>query len=60
MSEVLVVVSKVKKMVKEQGLRTGEGFVEALSKKVEEMIKKAVDKVKQEGKKKTLGAEDLM
>ncbi|MCS7151569.1 MAG: hypothetical protein NZ928_04195 [Endomicrobia bacterium] len=60
MSEILVVVSKVKKLVKEQGLRTGEGFVEALSKKVEEMVKNAVEKVKSEGKKKTLGAEDLM
>lgn len=60
MADVLVVVSKVKKLVKEQGLRTGEGFIEALSKKVEEMVKNAVDKVKQEGKKKTLGAEDLM
>lgn len=60
MADVLVVVSKVKKLVKEQGLRTGEGFIEALSKKVEEMVKQAVDKVKQEGKKKTLGAEDLM
>lgn len=60
MADVLVVVSKVKKIVKEQGLRTGEGFVEALSKKVEEMINQAINKVKQEGKKKTLGAEDLM
>jgi N-methylhydantoinase B/oxoprolinase/acetone carboxylase alpha subunit len=60
MSEILVVVSKIKKMVKEQGLRTGEDFVEELSKKVEEMVKKAVEKVKQEGKKKTLGVEDLM
>jgi len=60
MADVLVVVSKVKKMVKEQGLRTSEGFVEALSKKVEEIVKNAVEKVKSEGKKKTLGAEDLM
>ncbi len=60
MAEVLVVVSKIKKMVKEQGLRTGEGFIEALSKKVEDMVKQAVEKVKNEGKKKTLGAEDLM
>lgn len=60
MADILVVVSKVKKIVKEQGLRTGEGFIEALSKKVEEMVKNAVEKVKQEGKKKTLGAEDLM
>ncbi|MCX7956835.1 MAG: hypothetical protein N2643_02945 [Endomicrobia bacterium] len=60
MAETLVVVSKIKKMVKEQGLRTGEDFIEALSKKVEEMIKNATEKVKSEGKKKTLGAEDLM
>ena len=60
MSEVLVVVSKIKKVVKEQGLRTGEGFIEALSKKVEELVKQAIEKVKSEGKKKTLGAEDLM
>lgn len=59
MADILVVVSKVKKMVKEQGLRTGEDFIETLSKKVEEMVNKAVEKVKQEGKKKTLGAEDL-
>ena len=60
MADVLVVVSKVKKMVKEEGLRTSEGFIEALSKKVEEMVKNAVEKVKSEGKKKTLGAEDLI
>ncbi|MFN3550583.1 MAG: hypothetical protein ACK4WJ_02060 [Endomicrobiia bacterium] len=59
MSEILVVVSKVKKMVKQQGLRTGEDFIEKLSKKVEEIVNKAVQKVKQEGKKKTLGSEDL-
>ncbi len=60
MADILVVVSKVKKMVKEQGLRTSEGFVEALSKKVEEIVKQSIEKVKSEGKKKTLGAEDLM
>lgn len=60
MADILVVVSKIKKLVKEQGLRTGEGFIEALSKKVEEMVKKSIEKVKSEGKKKTLGAEDLM
>lgn len=60
MAEVLVVVSKVKKIVKEQGLRTSDGFIEALSKKVEDMVKQSIDKVKSEGKKKTLGAEDLM
>ncbi len=59
MADILVVVSKVKKMVKQQGLRTGEDFIEALSKKVEQIINKAVEKVKQEAKKKTLGGEDL-
>ncbi len=60
MADVLVVVSKIKKIVKDQGLRTSDGFIEALSKKVEEMVKQSIEKVKSEGKKKTLGAEDLM
>ncbi|MDI6641896.1 MAG: hypothetical protein QME68_06260 [Elusimicrobiota bacterium] len=60
MSEILVVASKVKKLIKEQGLRSSPGYLEALSKKVEELVKSSADKVKQEGKKKTLGAEDLM
>ncbi len=60
MSEILVVVSKIKKMVKEQGLRTGEDYITNLSAKVEGMIKQSVEKVKSEGKKKTLGAEDLL
>ena len=59
MSDLLVITSKVKKFVKEQGLRTSPDFLGAASKKVEELIKVAIDKVKAEGKKKTLGAEDL-
>lgn len=59
MSEVLVVVSKVKKMVKEQGLRTGEDFITALSGKVESLVRQSIEKVKSENKKKTLGSEDL-
>ena len=59
MAETLVVVSKIKKMVKEQGLRTGGDYVEALSKKVEGIITESVNKVKADNKKKTLGAEDL-
>ena len=46
MSEVLVVVSKVKKMVKEQGLRTGEDFITALSEKVDAMVRRSIEKVK--------------
>ena len=59
MGENLVVVSKVKKMVKEKGLRTGGDYVDALSKKLEEIINASVAKVQADGKKKTLGAEDL-
>ncbi len=59
MAETLVVVSKIKKMVKEQGFRTGGDYVEALSRKVESIIGESVNKLKNDGKRKTLGAEDL-
>ena len=59
MGETLVVVSKVKKLVKEAGYRTGVDFIDNLSTKVEQIIRTAIDKVKADGKKKTLGAEDL-
>ena len=59
MSGTLVVVSKIKKMVKEAGYRTGLDFIQSLSQKVEGLIKNSVEKVKQESKKRTLGAEDL-
>jgi len=59
MAETFVVVSKVKKMVKEQGLRTGGDYVSGLSAKIAEIVNASVAKVKAEGKKKTLGAEDI-
>lgn len=59
MAETFVVVSKIKKAVKEKGLRTGGDYVDALSKKVEEIVNASVAKVQAENKKKTLGAEDL-
>ena len=59
MSDTLVVVSKIKKLVKESGFRTGQDYIESLSQKVEGIIKNSVEKVKTEAKKKTLGAEDL-
>lgn len=59
MAESLVVVSKVKKLVKEKGLRTGGDYIDALSKKIETIVNDSVSKVQNEGKKKTLGAEDL-
>lgn len=59
MAEILVVVSKIKKMVKEAGFRTGADYVEGLSRKVDEMVKQSITKVQAGGDKKTLGAEDL-
>ena len=59
MAENLVVVSKIKKVVKEAGFRTGMDYVTALSAKVEGIIKESIEKVKTAGNKKTLGSEDL-
>ncbi len=59
MSETYVVVSKVKKKVKEAGFRTGKDYTDALSRKIEEFVTASISKVQTEGKKKTLGAEDL-
>lgn len=59
MADILVVTSKVKKLVKESDLRTGGDYITVLSQKVESMVKASIEKVKAEGKKKTLGAEDL-
>ena len=59
MSDTFVVVSKIKKKVKEAGFCTGKDYTDALSKKVEAILSSSIDKVKADGKKKTLGAEDL-
>ena len=59
MAESLVVVSKVKKFVKEAGLRTGGDYLDALSARVQSLVQASVDKVKADASKKTLGAEDL-
>ena len=59
MADTLVVVSKIKKMVKEAGYRTGIDYVTSLSAKVDTIVKESIEKVKAAGGKKTLGAEDL-
>ena len=55
----LVVTSKVKGMIKEEGLRSGKDFVVALSGMVHEVINNAIQRTKDGGKKQTLGAEDV-
>jgi hypothetical protein len=59
MAEVIVVVSKIKKLVKEAGFRTGGDYIDALSAKIDAAVRASIQKVQAEGKKKTLGAEDL-
>ena len=59
MPETLVVVSKIKKQVKAAGYRTGADYIEALSRKVEQIIQESVAKVQTAAGRKTLGAEDL-
>jgi hypothetical protein len=55
----MVVVSKVKKMVKDAGYRTGSDYVDALSGKINALVAASIEHAKADGKKKTLGAEDL-
>lgn len=58
MSETLVVVSKVKKIAKEQGMRTSGDAMEALSAVVAAKIKEGIEKARAAGKK-TVQASDL-
>ena len=59
MAESFVVVSKIKQMVKEAGLRTGADYINALSGRISQIVQASVYKVKADASKKTLGAEDL-
>jgi len=48
--ETLVVVSKVKDFVKEQGLQTSETAVDAISDTVRELLTKAIERAKANGR----------
>lgn len=58
MSEVMVVTSKVKKLAKEQGMRTSADAVQTLSEFVAAKMKEGIEKAKAAGKK-TVQASDL-
>ncbi len=58
MSEILVVSSKIKKLIKEQGMRTSADAIESLSNMVAAKAKEGVEKAKAAGKK-TVQASDL-
>jgi hypothetical protein len=55
----LIVTSKVKGLIKEEGLRSGKDFLEALSQHVRNIIDSAIQQTKEQGRKQTLGAEDV-
>ncbi|MCJ7760334.1 hypothetical protein MUP59_04240 [Candidatus Bathyarchaeota archaeon] len=56
----LIVVSSIKKLVKVGGLRSSTEFIEALNKKVAELIIGAAQKCKsEEGSRRTLKPQDL-
>ena len=60
MSEVLVVTSKVKKLIKEKGgCNTSAETIDMLSKAVEALCQKGVDKAKADGRK-TVMARDIV
>ncbi|MCX8158088.1 MAG: NFYB/HAP3 family transcription factor subunit [Candidatus Diapherotrites archaeon] len=58
MAELLVVTSKVKEIISKEGMNTAGDAPEALSKVVEEMIKKACERAKANGRK-TVRPEDF-
>jgi len=57
MSEVLVVTSKVKEAIKAQGCNTAGDAVEALSAKVNSMVKDAAERAKANGRKTVRGVD---
>jgi hypothetical protein len=54
----LVVTSKVKALIKNEGMRSGKDFIDALSRKVNEMVMQACESTRQD-RRMTLGAEDV-
>jgi histone H3/H4 len=58
MAEVLVVASKVKEAISKAGFNTSGDFVEALSRHVEEEIKKAIERCRANSRK-TVRPEDI-
>lgn len=58
MTEILVVQSKVRDMIKAEGCATSQEAVETLSKEIERMVKRAVERAKDNGRK-TVKGQDI-
>lgn len=57
MSEIIVVQSKVREMIKAEGCSTSADAVDALSNEVSRIIKKAVERTKANGRKTVKGSD---
>jgi len=57
-TEILVVQSKIRDMIKAEGCATSQESVEALSKEIERMVKRAVERAKENGRK-TVKGQDI-
>ena len=58
MTEILVIQSKIRDMIKADGCATSQEAVEALSKEIERVIKRAVERAKDNGRK-TVKGQDI-
>lgn len=54
----LVIASKIKAIVKTEGLRTGKDFLDALSRSVNDTVQRALESTRND-RRMTLGAEDV-
>jgi histone H3/H4 len=57
-TEILIVQSKIRDMIKAEGCATSQEAVEALSQEIEKMVKKAVVRAKENGRK-TVKGQDI-
>jgi len=57
-TEILVVQSKIRDMIKNEGCATSQEAVEALSKEIERMVKRSIERAKENGRK-TVKGQDI-
>lgn len=58
MTEILVVQSKIRDMIKNEGCATSQEAVEALSREIERMVKRSIERAKENGRK-TVKGQDI-
>lgn len=58
MAEILIIQSKIRDMIKADGCATSQEAVEALSQEIEKLVKRAVTRAKENGRK-TVKGQDI-